>query len=642
MKRKIIFDMETDGLYWDVTRFWVVSYMDLATKEIKSLVTEEEVRELFSCTKTLFIGHNILKYDFPVLNKLFGINPKRENIYDTLALSQALFPEKRKHGLAELGNKVEVEDDEWLEGDASLMVERCEGDVRDNYEVYMALERVLDALYNKQDKGRFINYIMFKTDCIKEQEFYGGIGLDLDLINTEIGRLEPMYNEKINALERELPPVKKFKKIKSPKQKFKKDGSYTKRYEEWINLLRDNGIEEDFEGEIEILDREVPPNAGSVQQIKDWLFSLGWEPIHFKYSRNVDGGINKVPQIKSEDDPEEICPSIKKLQSKAPEAIDALNSLTIIKHRLDIYRNFLKHNNDGLIYPTALGFTNTLRKKHRVLVNLPSSHAPFAENIRKSLIAKGGMVLVGSDLAGIEDNTKRHFIYKYDPEYVKEQMSEGFDAHMDIAKLADLISDEEIELWKGLRELDDAHQLNLEGKKVFAKLDGIRDIAKTVNFSSLYGVGAVTMSRSTGMSEERCQKLIDTYWMRNWAVNKFAQNCTTKKIKFINAKGEKEDAEYIQNPINGYWYFLKAEKDRFSTVNQSSGQYILDIYIMLVRERYQVLFQYHDELLIMVNKGEEEEAIQFLKDCIAKVNEILKLNIEVKASYKYGDNYAEV
>lgn len=62
--------------------------------------------------------------------------------------------------------------------------------------------------------------------------------------------------------------------------------------------------------------------------------------------------------------------------------------------------------------------------------------------------------------------------------------------------------------------------------------------------------------------------------------------------------------KWLFNPISKLWMFLKAEKDRFSTLNQSSGVWVFDTWVKFVRESLEkdniyVILQYHDEILLV-------------------------------------------
>jgi len=131
-------------------------------------------------------------------------------------------------------------------------------------------------------------------------------------------------------------------------------------------------------------------------------------------------------------------------------ALEELNGLFIISHRINVFKGFLRDvKESGKLYQEIGGLSNTLRILHRVIVNLPNEKKLYSENIRRSLVAQNdNFTLIGSDLKAIEDSTKRHYIYPYDPDYVKEQMTEGFDAHVDIGKLAGFITEEEEKFYK--------------------------------------------------------------------------------------------------------------------------------------------------------------------------------------------------
>jgi hypothetical protein len=89
----LVFDIETNGLYDDVTCIHCVGILDLDTKQ--TLVFNDEGSEqpitkgiqLLEDASSL-IGHNIVGYDIPVIKKLYPwFNPKGK-VLDTLLLSR--------------------------------------------------------------------------------------------------------------------------------------------------------------------------------------------------------------------------------------------------------------------------------------------------------------------------------------------------------------------------------------------------------------------------------------------------------------------------------------------------------------------------------------------------------------------------
>ena len=141
------------------------------------------------------------------------------------------------------------------------------------------------------------------------------------------------------------------------------------------------------------------------------------------------------------------------------------------------------------------GLTNTLRFKHKKpLVNLPGVDRPWGKEVRGCLTAPQGYVLCGADMTSLEDTCKRHYMHPYDPAYVFEMSQDGFDPHLDLAKHAGAVSQDDIDAYN-------------QGNK--PELKALRKNYKVVNYSATYGVGAAKLSRTTGLPAHECQALLD-------------------------------------------------------------------------------------------------------------------------------------
>ena len=100
---------------------------------------------------------------------------------------------------------------------------------------------------------------------------------------------------------------------------------------------------------------------------------------------------------------------------------------------------------------------------------------------------------------------------------------------------------------------------------------------------------------------------------------------------------------WVQNPVSKFWHSLRFEKDAFSTINQSTGAYCFDRWVALYRShRSNIVGQFHDESINVVKKGDENEHTTALQWAIEKLNEQLKLNVDLGIDIQYGQNYAEV
>lgn len=634
-----IFDMETDGLIETVTKIHCVSVHKFHEgKDYKFNLTDyDQIKKFFSEEECL-VGHNIIRYDIPVLNK-FGITTKARLI-DSLGLSWYLYPDRIKHGLEFWGNDLGVQKPkiaDWSNLNVGDYIHRCEQDVEINRLLFNLQGSYLFQLYegDRTKIDRFIGYLMFKLDCAREQE---QVKWKLDVDKCKEG-LEFFHQElkiKIDILTKAMPKVIKFKDVVRPKAMYLKP-KITKTIQnpipvlsvagdKWVELLKERGLPDYHLGTIQVKISEEDGNPGSHAQLKKWLFNIGWIPQTFKYVKEDDGTLRKVPQLSKDGEPD-ICDSVKLLFDKEP-SLKSLQGLFILKHRIGILDGFIENKDDNNFLKAEIhGFTNTLRFQHsKPIVNLPTIPKPYWERVRGCLIAPDDdHVLCGSDMAQLEDNTKRHYMYYYDPEYVKEMMTPGFDSHLDIAVLAGMLTKEQAEDHK----IYDKSK-GKEGKSSKA----VRLKAKKVNFAGVYGAGPPKIALTAGIPLSEAKLLHVTYWKRNWSVKKIGENCI---IKTIGTQA------WLHNPVSQFWYTLRVVKDAFSTLNQGTGVYCFDSWIRNVRKQdIKICGQFHDEHIAPVLKGQEEEHSLKLRNAITWTNDELKLNVPLGISIDFGHSYADI
>lgn len=620
---RIIADIETDGLLDSMTKIHCLCYQGEGKDVVDAITEYPELIKFLQQPNLEVIGHNFVRFDKPALEKILG-QKFHFKVIDTLPLSWTLYPNMEKHGLEAWGNELKISKPEikdWSNLSTAEYIYRCTEDVKINTLLWQKQLRYLNHLYDKDqvEIDRYCQYLSFKMDCVREQE---EIGIKLD-----VGKAKNML-EKL-TVDKELKTSHLL--VSMPKNPIKKKITYENAIEDKNgNLFQKGDLFYEFVDvpkipkkiTKEVIKRYEPPNPNSHTQIKNWLYSLGWVPGHIKHVRDKETNeTKKIPQIASQYVKGEVCDSIKALFPKKPE-LELLNGLSILSHRISIFDGFLKEQKDDRLYPTCTGLTNTLRLQHKVVVNLPGFDKAYGNEVRGCLIADDGKMLCGSDLSGIEDNTKRHYIYKYDPKYVEEMNVPGFDPHLDIAILAGFLTKEEA----------DDHKLYEETKgKEGKSYKSVRHKAKTTNFSATYGVKAPSLARNANISEKEAKKLLDIYWKRNHAITKIANNVKVKEIY-----GQK----WLQNPVSGFWYTLRAEKDKFSTLNQGTAVYVFDTWLKYIRQQgIKISYQCHDEWL--GNTYNEEECQFAIDKAIKKVNQELQLNIKIACSAAFGKNYAE-
>lgn len=624
-KNVFVYDIECDGLIKDATKIHCMSVIWRDSNGIlclKSTSDYDEMRKFFLNKKLTRVGHNITLYDERVVAKLLGIDTlnSKDQIIDTLALSWYLFPERLKHGLEYWGNdlgikKVEIKD--WKNLQDWEYIHRCEEDVKINFKLYENCLNLLDLIYDQNEAEiiRLIEYLQFKLDCVREQEDIK-IKLDIPHIERTLEKLKKEKEEKEEVLRQVMPkvPIKTTKTYKDVI--VLETGEFFEKGDMMFEFYFRKGNRPKMVHEIDIIKGYKEPNPNSNDQKKAWLFSLGWSPTTFEYKKNEDGTQRKIPQIANAKRDGSVCDSIKALFDKEPR-LEVLEGLSVLSHRIGLLEGLLENQIDGYIEPSSGGLTNTLRLKHVNIVNLPGVDKKYGKEIRGSLIASEGEILCGSDMSSLEDSTKQHYMYFHDPKYVTEMRTPGFDPHLDIAVLSGLLTKEQSEDHKA-------------GK---ANYKSVRHTAKTVNFASVYGAGAPKIAITAKISLKEAKKLHGTYWIRNKAVKLVAEDCV---VKMVGTK------KWLYNPVSRFWYSLRAEKDRFSTLNQGTGVYCFDTYVKYARKSgIKISLQMHDEILFRTSEENKEVIKWKLNQAIGWVNEEIKLNIPLGISVDFGKNYAD-
>lgn len=610
-----VFDIETDGLLDEMTKIHVVSWMD-SQGNVQHTHDYEAMRIFFENAPVL-IGHNIIRFDIPAVEKLLGIKVKAELI-DTLALSWYLNHDRMRHGLEGYGEDYGVPKPvikDWDSLTPEEYAHRCNEDVKINSRLWRDLDLKLNKLYqDSEEKQRFIRYLMFKMDCAREQETLRW-KLDVDKAKAHLEEWERLKDEKTEALAEAMPKRVLTAVRHKPKVMYKKDGSLSSHGERWVELCKQEKQPLSTQS-LTVKTGEEQGNPNSVEQVKDWLFSLGWQPATFKFIRDKKTGEErKLEQVRKDG---ELCRSVLRLAEQEP-AISLLDGLSVLSHRIGVLRSMVESERDGYVQATVAGFTNTLRFRHaKPLVNLPSVDKPYGAEIRGCLTAPEGYTLCGADMTSLEDTTKRHYMKPLDPDYVAEMSKEGFDPHLDLAKHAGVITQDDI----------DKHN---SGE---VSLKALRKNYKVVNYSATYGVGAAKLARETGMSKNEAGKLLEAFWSRNWSVQKVAEGLRVRELF---------GSMWVQNPVSKFWYSLRSDKDRFSTLNQGTGVFCFDSWVAICRNNgIKTIGQFHDEIIALVKIGEQLETKYTMEQAISKLNDKLKLNVDLGIDAQFGKTYADV
>jgi len=272
------------------------------------------------------------------------------------------------------------------------------------------------------------------------------------------------------------------------------------------------------------------------------------------------------------------------------------------KHR--IYTSFIQTG-------TATG---RLSSKNPNLQNIPVK-TEEGRRIREGFIASEGYLLVGIDYSQIELSFLAHF--SKDPVLTKA-FRENKDIHMETA-------------------------VKLFGPEEAASK---RNIAKTVNFGLLYGMGSRKLSQTLGISTKEAKVIIDNYFASFPTVKKFLES--------IEAKAKEQG--YVETLLGRRRYFdfehanamqLAAYlREAGNTVFQGSTADLIKMAMLnihrVIREENldaAILLQIHDELIFEIkDKDAELLASRFSQIMI----NIIELNIPLKTSINIGKRWSEL
>ena len=633
--------------------------------------TQEQRNTLqkFLDREIILVMHNGIQFDKSAL-ELLGYDVSKILFVDTLALSWQFGQyDMVRHGLEEYGvlagvPKPEVSD--WENLTQTEYDHRVKEDVKIQQFAYRLLKGRFEELYGKVSDydfctHEFVKYLNFKMEQLEEQQ-NTRFKVDVEHAKNVIEKLEKEIDYKIGQLVEVMPKIPVYTKHKRPAKPYKSNGELSATGLKWKEVCDRNSVDYlTYAGEIKEVKSWKQANPASSQQVKSWLESLGWKPSdgEYKYVKD-DKGERKITQIYKQGSGGQVNESIKTLAETHSE-LQNLVGLGMLSHRKACVQGFLDSLMlDGVCEAGASGFTNTLRLKHRKpFVNLPSTRVLYGEDVRACIVSRDGKKFSCSDLSAMENIWNHNYQMPFDPEYVMSQQAIDFDPHLDIALEGGLLSKEDVSFYKIVdkgfpqENYEVTEKLSKmlalsddEKEKEVKRISKIRGIGKNTNYGCQYNAGALTISRNAGVSEKVATKLVKAYREKNWAIKAVAESMKHKQTSH---------GTYQYNPTNGFWYYLKNEKDAYNLLVQGSGSYLLDLWLLCIfhlrcKDGYKVkggvklLANIHDECLLEFDDVDGNEGIvkKLLQDALDLANKKINLPLKFKCDTQFGYKYSEI
>ena len=437
----LIFDIETDGLYDQATKTFCIVIYDVTRAETFAYGPDridDAIAHL--ATADVLIGHNIIFYDLPVLQKLHSFVAKAR-IIDTLICTRIIWPKEKlydldieqypnvptkRRGIASLeawgwrlaDNKIDFKDfSEYSEE----MLTYCKQDVQVTLKLYKHIVKEKypeSALRLEHDFALAIN-----------KQIRAGVPFDVDACLDLVDNLRRKKVELEEQLKQIFPPIKHktwfTPKVNNTARGYVKDVPFEKT------------ITEEF-------------NPGSRKQIVERLKSkYGWEPEKTTEKGNPildDEVIEKLPY--SEAKPLAEYMLIKKRLGQIEDGNNAWLKLV--------------NNNTGRMHGDVITngcITGRASHRHPNMGQVPAGYSPYGKECRALFHAPQGWDMIGIDAKALE-----------------LRCLAGYLAYWDQGEYAKLVINPE----------SDIHTIN-------QKLFGVetRDIAKRLLYGMLYGCGAV-------------------------------------------------------------------------------------------------------------------------------------------------------
>ena len=389
--KQVVFDIEANGL--KPTKVWVIVACDLSNRELQ-VFSGDTLQDFNAYIKDAeVIGHNIIGYDIPVLERLLGTDFSSCKVTDTLVLSRLTDPSREGgHSLDSWGQRLgfaKGEHNDWTTFSQD-MVEYCKQDVRVNCKVYDALQGVLanfgsESIDLEHNVQNIINR-QTETGWLLDQEH---AFILLAKLKEKKYELEEMVHEKFI-------PLPTFVREITPK--YKKDGSLS------VVGLRFAG--EQWGNYIQTFSRIDYPefNLGSRQQIGRYLQYFGWKPTKFT---------EKGQAIVDE--------SVLATVTDIPEASMIAEYLMLQKRIAQVQSWLDAVEDDGRVH----GYVNsngavTGRMTHSSpnMAQVPSVNAEYGADCRACWTSPKGYKIVGMDASGLELRMLAH--YMKDEAYTNE------------------------------------------------------------------------------------------------------------------------------------------------------------------------------------------------------------------------------
>lgn len=595
-------DIEADSLTPAV--IYCMTWENVKTKERGELVGHAAIRQFIESNYgSKWIGHNIVKYDVPALNRILGTRIALGDCIDSLILSTLYSPSlEGGHSLASWGMRLKMpkgDFDDFSKFSPEMLV-YCAQDTAICAETFRRLTAAMIRVGISEKSCWIQHRIIHILERQRKNGFHFNEHKAIDLRNT----LELRKNELEQSIIKRFPPV--LEPIATYAKALKADGSYSAGY------LRHSGqyprVELLDDGRYTAFDY-VSFNLGSPKQRVEKLLELGWKPEEFtKPSKSHPNGQPK-PTEKGD-----LSPSLRKFADEAGiDEVAEIAKWMAFAARSSMIQTWLnEYNYDTQCIHGNIFVADTLRFRHQApnTANIPAvrldkdEHPILGEagyytfESRDCWEGRPGRTLVGTDAKALEYRMLAH--------------------------------------WVGNQELIDV-VLNSDVHSFTQEMAGLktRANAKTLNFAIVYGSGDAKTGKIVGGNAKDGRALKEKLFANipglGDAISEAQREYRNGRIKLIDGSAIICPSEHA-----AFNYKLQGSGARL----MAQGAIFLEGYIRSKGLSSLKVGDIHDEWQYDVSNEDAEEHARLATQALRDAGEELNLRIMTDGESKIGRTWA--
>lgn len=516
---KVVIDIEANGLE-NPTQIWCIVCKDIDTGELhifRNLVDDLDERKRFQEfleTVEKYIGHNILEYDLPILNRLINCRIDYHKVIDTLVLSRLIYYSRSGgHSIEQYGLEFNFPKINFTDFSkySKEMEDYCVRDVEICHLIYLKYLHIINdpawapSIRLEHDFQEIVNRLHdngFSFNVNAASELLERVNSELKLLDEEIARA--------------FPP--RLRLVREIKPTWTKHGTLHKKDFRWVK----DGDLTPYWGDF-CLCKWEEFNPSSHKQIIEVLTEAGWKPVNKTKTHVVtERELNRSYFSDTELDLNSTHDKLRKLEKfgwkideenlatlpdDAPAPARSLAKRILLEARRRTLTEWLSLVNPktGRIHGKFYGigaWTHRMAHQRPNTANIPTGAKLFGDEMRALWCAAKKRLLVGVDAEGIQLRIFAHYID--DAEFT-------------------------LSLVQGKKEdKTDPHSLN---KRILGDVCRGRQEAKRFIYALLLGAGLGKLSEILGCDREAARAALDRLMGRYQGFLELKQNHIPRDAK---------------------------------------------------------------------------------------------------------------